>query len=70
MFRLHRNVRIVLLKPIGTMPDPAIDFLLIEAVDQNRTGDDRDRVNRARVPVCALRGRREEPRESYQELTH
>src|SRR2546425_2157907 len=34
-----------------SMPDPAIDFLLIEAVGQNRAGDDRDRVNRAHVPI-------------------
>lgn len=57
VLRLHGDVRIVLLKPIGAMPDPAIDFLSIEAVGQNRTGDDRDRVDQMRVLVCALQKR-------------
>jgi hypothetical protein len=50
MFRFNGNVRIVLLKPIGTMPDSAINFLLIEAVGQNRAGKDRDCVDRGRLP--------------------
>ena len=53
--------RIVLLKPIGPMPDFAINFLLIEAVGQNRAGKDWDCVNRWHVPVCALTGKREKP---------
>ena len=70
MFRVYGDVRIVLLKPIGTMPDFAINFLLIEAVGQNRAGKDWDCVNRWHIPVCALAGKGEKPWCQNQERTN
>jgi hypothetical protein len=63
VLRLDRYVGVVLLEPIGTMPDPAVYFLLIETVGQNRAGEDWDRVNQRHVTVCALGGRCDQPRE-------